>query len=163
AAVQRDELSAAARHILAASKLTPAPSIAAQLDELQHRDGTRKIISGLKARERWHAVEAEGDPLDVPRQLAWVCIDLRQADMRAGRGGLAGRPADPRIAAGMAAIVARLPFRVMAALPLYEEAIALVLRGGGPDEATRLREARELLGELGHAKLRAALERALDT
>jgi uncharacterized protein (TIGR02996 family) len=156
-ALARGEAGEAFTHALAAWREMRATGYAELVHALRARLPSLPPIEGASAFKRWKKLEAEREPLDITRQVAYLRVDTRQKVWREGLAELANRPADPVLARELADCVRTLPWRAPAALDLYRTTCALIAAGGTRADADPLREALAAVQVIDNAKLRAAV------
>jgi uncharacterized protein (TIGR02996 family) len=136
-AVSAGRFDAALPPLLEAYGLTRDVRVAGAVEAVGARVAPRPLIRGRNAQPRWMAAEKQADPADVARQLATVA-DADPPDASARVAALGKRPADPRIAAALGALLETPPFRSPSAKPFYERIFTVLSKIGDARQATAL-------------------------
>jgi len=160
-ALARGEAGEAYTHLLTAWRATRATDYAEVIHALRDRFPLLPVFGGANAFKRWKKLEAEQDPLDIPRQLLFLIRDLRQKVWRDALVELSKRPADPVLARGIAVWLRRLPWRAPAALDLYRTACELVAAGGVPSDVPHLEQALTNIATISNPKMRETVAELL--
>jgi uncharacterized protein (TIGR02996 family) len=162
-ALDRDDTSAALDHALAVWRESRNPELAALAADLQARLPSRPIATLWK---RWLAIEAEADPRDVPRQIAYLRNDGRMKNANAGIAELVKRPPNPLLATELLAMLEAVPWTAPAAIAVYEPVLVFVAGSGTSANVAALRSFEARIENIDSTKLRQQLrvlaKRSLD-